>query len=174
MAIRMTYMKEGMPNNMGDTDNPQDDGNQPMGTPYEKDVVAWAEEQVALLRAGRLASIDIEHIAEEIEDVGKNQAREMVSRMAVLIAHLLKWKFQPERRSKSWTSTIRTQRTEAMYLLDEAPSLRRRFDDPKWLNVVWTKARNQAESETGMDFDAFPETCPWPMNVVLETGFLPD
>ncbi len=62
-----------------------------MGTSYEKDVVAWANEQAALLRAGKFSALDIEHIAEEIEDVGKSQQRERGNRMAVLLAHLLKW-----------------------------------------------------------------------------------
>ncbi|WP_244817279.1 DUF29 domain-containing protein [Caballeronia sp. Lep1P3] len=145
-----------------------------MGTPYEKDVVAWANEQAALLRAGKLSAIDIEHIAEEIEDVGKSQLRELGSRISVLLAHLLKWQYQPERRSKSWSSTIRTQRKDANYLLGEAPSLRRRFDESKWLDVVWSKARTLAESETGIDFDDFPEICPWPIGCVLEEGFLPE
>ncbi|SAL77304.1 hypothetical protein AWB71_05433 [Caballeronia peredens] len=160
--------------NIGDTGNQHEDGNQPMGTPYEKDVVAWAEEQAALLRAGKLASIDIEHIAEEIEDVGKTESRELRSRLAVLLAHLLKWQVQPERRSRSWTNTIRTQRREALYVLEEAPSLRRRFDEAKWLDLVWSKARTQVEAETGIDFDTFPEVCPWPMTSVLDEGFLPD
>ncbi|MFM0050350.1 DUF29 domain-containing protein, partial [Caballeronia grimmiae] len=81
-----------------------------MGTPYDKDVVAWAREQAALLRAGKLSAIDIEHVAEEIEDVGKSEQREFASRMSVLLAHLLKWKFQPDRRGNSWRNTIRTQR----------------------------------------------------------------
>jgi hypothetical protein len=62
-----------------------------MGTLYEKDVVAWASEQAALLRAGQFSAIDVEHIAQEIEDVGKSEKRELASRMAVLLAHLLKW-----------------------------------------------------------------------------------
>ena len=72
-----------------------------MGTPYEKDVVAWAMEQAALLRAGNLSALDIEHIAEEIEDVGKSEKRELASRMAVLLSHLLKWQHQPGRRGSS-------------------------------------------------------------------------
>lgn len=159
---------------MIDTGSPEENGSEPMGTPYDKDVVAWAEEQVALLRAGRLSAIDIEHIAEEIEDVGKSQLRELGSRVSVLLAHLLKWRHQPERRGKSWMNTIRTQRTEALYLLSEAPSLRRRFEEARWLDLVWMKARNLAETETGIDFDSFPETCPWPMTSVLEEGFLPE
>jgi hypothetical protein len=97
-----------------------------------------------------------------------------VSRLAVLLAHLLKWQFQPGRRSKSWSITIRTQRKEVKYLLQDAPSMRRRFDDDEWGDRVWSKARSQAEAETGIDFDLFPEVCPWPMATVLEEDFLPD
>lgn len=82
-----------------------------MGTSYDKDVVAWAAEQAALLRAGKLSDIDIEHIAEEIEDVGKSEQRELASRMAVLLAHLLRWQYQPERRGSSWKTTLRLQRS---------------------------------------------------------------
>jgi hypothetical protein len=86
-----------------------------MGTSYEKDVVAWAKEQAALLRAGKLSAIDVEHIAEEIEDVGKSEQRELVNRMAVLLAHLLKWQFQPDRRGASWMRTIDAQRADIAY-----------------------------------------------------------
>lgn len=64
---------------------------------YDTDIVAWAQEQARLLRAGRFDALDIEHIAEEIEDVGKSEQRELENRMAVLLAHLLKWQHQPDR-----------------------------------------------------------------------------
>lgn len=143
-----------------------------MGTSYEKDVVAWANEQAALLRAGKLSAIDVEHIAEEIEDVGKSEQRELASRMTVLLSHLLKWKYQPERRSKSWTRTIAVQRKDVAYVLDEAPSLRGKFSDTAWLELVWEKAVVAAANETGMD--TFPDTCPWTMVQVLDPEFLPD
>ncbi len=92
-----------------------------MGTDYEQDVVAWANEQALLLRAGNLSAIDIEHIAEEIEDVGKSEQRELISRMTVLLAHLLKWQYQPALRGKSWVRTISLQRKEMGYVLSEAP-----------------------------------------------------
>ena len=117
-----------------------------MGTRYEQDVVAWANEQAALLRAGKLTAIDVQHIAEEIEDVGKSEQRELASRMSVLLAHLLKWKFQPSRRSKSWQFTIRTQRKEVAYVLDEAPSLRGKFSDSplaRYRLVEGTQRRKQ-------------------------------
>lgn len=70
---------------------------------YEQDVAAWAEQQAALIRAGQFERLDLVHIAEEIEDVGKSEQRELANRMAVLLAHLLKWQFQPERQSCPWS-----------------------------------------------------------------------
>jgi hypothetical protein len=145
-----------------------------MGTRYEQDVVAWANEQAALLRAGKLTAIDVQHIADEIEDVGKSEQRELASRMSVLLAHLLKWQFQPSRRSKSWEFTIRTQRKEVAYVLDEAPSLRGKFSDAAWLDIVWSKARSAASNETGLDLDAFPEVLPWAVDDVLSQEFHPE
>lgn len=144
-----------------------------MGTNYETDVVAWANEQAGFVRSGRFDQLDLEHIAEEIEDVGKNEQRELASRMAVLLAHLLKWEHQPARRSKSWQYTLTTQRKEVAYVISEAPSLRTKFSDERWLDIVWSKAKSQAESETGLDIDTFPEVCPWPISDVLSEDWLP-
>jgi len=66
---------------------------------YENDIIAWANEQAFLLRSGNFSTLDIQHIAEEIEDVGKSEQREIANRMAVLIAHLLKWQYQIECKS---------------------------------------------------------------------------
>ncbi len=77
---------------------------------YDRDVILWSQEQARLLRAGRFAELDIEHLADEIEDVGKSEKRELVSRMAVLLAHLIKWSRQPESRTKGWRATISHQR----------------------------------------------------------------
>jgi hypothetical protein len=167
-------MNEAMPNNMGDTDNPKDDGNQPMGTPYEKDVVAWAWEQAALLRAGELASIDIEHIAEEIEDVGKSEQREFASRMSVLLAHLLKWQVQPERRGNSWSNIIRTQRAAIGRRLRKTPSLRPMITEADWIADMWGDACEQAANEMQIGVTALPHDCPWTMKQVLEEEFFPE
>jgi Domain of unknown function DUF29 len=142
-----------------------------MGTPYEKDVVAWASEQAALLRAGKFSAIDIEHIAEEIEDVGKSEKRELASRMAVLLAHLLKWQHQPDRRGSSWTRTIKVQRRGIVEALDETPSLRGSLSDVRWLRRAWDDAVAKAIDETGLD--NFPEDCPWSMDQVLQPEFFP-
>ena len=70
---------------------PRSAGMRPTATRYDKDVLVWSQEQARLLRAGRFDELDIEHVADEIEDVGKSEKRELANRMAVLLAHLLKW-----------------------------------------------------------------------------------
>jgi len=143
-----------------------------MGTPYEKDVVAWAMEQAALLRAGNLSALDIEHIAEEIEDVGKSEKRELASRMAVLLSHLLKWQHQPGRRGSSWTRTLKEQRKAIASAMRQTPSLKASLSDADWLAGVWADAVTKAVDETGLD--SFPEECPWSMVQVLSAEFFPE
>jgi hypothetical protein len=143
-----------------------------VGTAYETDIVAWANEQASLLRGGDWSQVDIENVAEEILDVGKSEQRELSSRMAVLLAHLLKWHFQPERQSGSWRATIRAQRKEIVLALKETPSLNTRLYNDEWLDVVWAKALAQAIKETGLE--AFPENCQWEVKDILSEEWLPD
>src|SRR5713226_7348754 len=92
---------------------------------YDEDFVVWAIETARLLRARRFDEIDVEHAAEEIEDMAKRDKRELLSRLRVLIKHLLKWQHQADHRSGSWESTIITQRAELEHLFEQSPSLRR-------------------------------------------------
>lgn len=142
-----------------------------MNVKYEQDIVAWANQQAAFIRTGRLDQLDLKHIADEIEDVGKSEQRELASRMAVLLAHLLKWQYQPERRGTSWRLTIRAQRKEIALALKETPSLKTRLADAEWLDVVWSHAVAKAVTETGLD--GMPESCCWDMSDVLAEDWLP-
>jgi hypothetical protein len=142
-----------------------------MGIAYEQDIVAWANEQAALVRAGRFDLLDLEHIAEEIEDVGKSEQRELESRMAVLLAHLLKWQFQPQRRSTSWQRTIKEQRRRVVVRLRETPSLKNSLANEGWLISTWAEAVSIAVEETGLE--DFPEFLPWKISDVLQEGGLP-
>lgn len=144
-----------------------------MNTRYETDVVAWASEQAALIRAGRFDQLDLEHIAEEIEDVGKSEQRELASRMAVLLMHLMKWQFQPQKRSMSWTLTIKEQRRLSVRRIAKTPSLASMLVDPEWIDDIWVDAKALAEKETGIDQGTLPEVCPWAMADVLAEGWLP-
>jgi hypothetical protein len=139
---------------------------------YEHDINAWANEQARLLRAGRFDLLDVEHIAGEIEDVGKNEQRELASYMVVLLAHLLKWQHQSERRGASWEKTITAQRKEISYALEESPSLVPKLQEPRWLDMVWARAIAQAVNET--ELDCFPGECPWAIqDEVLNATWLP-
>ena len=143
-----------------------------MGTRYEQDVVAWAREQAALLREGKFSAIDVEHIAEEIEDVGKSEQRELSRRMDELLAHLLKWQYQPGRRGSSGQRTIREQRRAVGVALQKTPSLRNSLSDEGWLTGTWADAVSKAVEETGLD--VFPEDLPWSTEQLLSTEFYPE
>ncbi|GKW29500.1 DUF29 domain-containing protein [Pectobacterium brasiliense] len=141
-------------------------------TRYETDVVAWANEQAELLRSGKFSEIDCENIAEEIADVGKSEQRELASRMAVLIAHLLKWKYQPERRGSSWEKTVKAQRKDVAYALKESPSLKNKLNDPDWYDVIWSKAVAIATDETQLE--NLPDEQIWTVEEVLYAEFWPN
>src|SRR5580698_10796819 len=91
---------------------------------HETDFYAWTQQQAALLRGGRESDADLERIAEEIESMGRTEKRELVSRLSVLLLHLLKWRFQPEKRGPSWEASIRVQRNRLADHLDDNPSLK--------------------------------------------------
>ena len=141
---------------------------------YESDIIAWAQEQVRLLKAGQFDALDIEHIADEIEDVGKSEQRELESRMAVLLSHLLKWSVQPQRRGSSWIATIRTLREGIDRRIKKTPSLKRSLSDEDWWADAWDDARTKASDETLIPFDRLPKTCPWTVEQVLHDEFFPD
>jgi hypothetical protein len=138
---------------------------------YESDIIAWAQQQSQLLHSQQFDLLDIEHIIEELEDVGKSEQRELAHRMVVLIAHLLKWQFQPERRGRSWQLTIRHQRRTIQLHLKQVPSLKTKLSDSEWLEMVWGDAVYQAMQETGLE--DFPEFCTWSVSDILSDTWLP-
>ncbi|MGB0563973.1 MAG: DUF29 domain-containing protein [Spirulinaceae cyanobacterium] len=138
---------------------------------YDQDFYAWITRNVELLRVGRLTEIDCEHIAEELESMGKRDLRHLRSRLQVLILHLLKWRYQPERQGKSWLATIDHQRDEIEALLLDSPSLRGRLTEN--LASVYTKAVRDAGRETGLVPATFPAACPFDIQDILAEGFLP-
>ena len=142
------------------------------GTLYETDFYAWANEQARLLRAGKLSAVDIEHIAEEIESMGKTEKRELANRLAVLLLHLLKWEFQPVRRGFSWEATIRVQRRDLAVHLRDNPSLK--AITSAVIDQAYGNAVIQAADETGLPETTFPAECPWSFDQILEPSFWPD
>lgn len=118
---------------------------------YDVDFFEWTAHNAELLRAGRFGEADITHIAEEIEDMGKSQRKELGSRLRVLVVHLLKWKFQPENRSPGWEQTIDLQRAEI-------ETLRR----------VYPRAVRWAAKESRLPQSRFPDTCPFTLQQILD------
>ena len=126
---------------------------------YDRDFYAWANEQAGLLRAGNLSRADIGNIAEEIETLGRSEKRELVSRLTALLQHLLKWRFQPERRGRSWELSVANARDDLTDHLGDNPSLKTML--PKAMATRYRRARRGAELETGLPGNTFPVECPW-------------
>lgn len=139
---------------------------------YESDFYAWTIRSAQLLREGKFSEVDIEHVAEEIESMGKSEKRELINRLAVLIAHLLKWQFQQERRSNSWKYTIEEQRDEVLELIEESPSLK--YEIQEKLERAYRKAILWAATEMGVNKSMFPKQCPFSTENTLNKDFYPD
>jgi hypothetical protein len=143
-----------------------------MPTSYQTDVSAWANEQAMFLRSGNLTALDVGHLAEEMEAMSAKEKRELRNRLAVLLMHLLKWQFQPSRRSDSWTTTMFEQRLNIHDIIEDSPSLsgvlEERFDGAYHL------AANQAAKETGLSVHIFPKACPYALADVLSDDWLPN
>lgn len=139
---------------------------------YECDLYVWAQTNAQLLREGRLSEIDVEHIAEELEDVGKSERRALASHIRNLVMHLLKWQFQSRLRSVSWELSIRNARREIQLILEDSPSLVQRF--PDLLAREYSVARTNAIVETGLQEATFPEHCFYTPEQVQDQHFWPD
>jgi Domain of unknown function DUF29 len=138
---------------------------------YETDFAEWIETTAHLLRAKRFGELDVEHLIEEIESLGKRDKRELRSRLIKLLSHLLKRADQPEKRSISWRSTIKEQRRQILLILQDSPSLKGFFQEI--LEDCYIEARTEAAEETGLAIAAFPEQCPFSETDILTQDWLP-
>lgn len=133
---------------------------------YDQDFYAWTQQQAELLRSGKLEGLDIENLVEEIESLGKQQRQELRNRLGVLLGHLLKWRYQPEARSRSWTGTIREQRQEIKRHLKENPSLKPYLLEA--IEIGYEKGLALLERETLVDLSQVPPTCPFSEAEIFE------
>jgi hypothetical protein len=139
---------------------------------YERDFYAWTNEQAALLREGRVAQADLANIAEEIESMGRSEKRELVSRLTMLLLHLLKWQVQPGLRGTSWRATIQVQRISLESHLADNPSLKSVLTAA--IAQAYRIARIEAEKETGLSAGNFPALQPWNFDQMMSEDFWPD
>lgn len=142
-----------------------------MNTLYEADFYAWTQEQAKLLRAHQWELVDVENLIEEIETLGRQERRELVNRLAVLLGHLLKWQYQPELQGSSWQATIREQRRKIKRLIEQNPSLSSYLEEA--LQEGYEDGLDLAVRETHLPYETFPEACPYPLEQALNDEFLP-
>lgn len=139
---------------------------------YRTDFYAWTKTQAALLQAEEFENLDLPNLIEELEAMGTSQRNEVISRLKVLLMHLLKWQFQADHRSRSWRNTINVQRWDLEAVLEDNPSLRREL--PECIAKAYPRARREAIQETGLLRSPWPDTCPWTIEQILDETWLPE
>lgn len=144
---------------------PRPRGGRMAASAYDRDFYGWTLDQAGALRAGRMQDLDLDHLAEEIEDLGKEQFNKLESALRVVLMHLLKWDLQPERRSRSWAISVDRHRLDYADVLGDNPGLKPRRREA--LERAYRKARLEAADETGLALSAFPSICPYSLDEIL-------
>lgn len=139
---------------------------------YDHDFYAWTTKQAGLLRAGKLSEADHEHIAEEIENLGLREKRELISHLTVLLRHLLKWEFQLVHRGASWRLSIANTRDALTDHMADNPSLQSMLE--AGIDTAYRRARRDAALETGLAESTFPASCPWSFGQMVAEDFWPE
>lgn len=138
---------------------------------HDDDFYTWTYTQAGLLREGRFTELDTAHLIEELEAMGARERRELVNRLAVLLAHLLKWTHQPDRRGNSWRRTIQVQRSDVADVLDDNPGLRPELK--RIFDKAYVKAKLLAANETGIDERAFPADPSFSVDQAMSPDYWP-
>jgi hypothetical protein len=144
-----------------------------MTTPdYDTDFYAWTQAQTQALQVKDCPVLDVAHRAEVIETLGMNEKRTMSRQLQRLLAHLLKWRYQPSHRTPSWRRTIRQARDAIADVMEGSHSLH--IHPAQRVPLTYRRARRDAADDTGLPLARFPEACPWPVEQVLDEDFWPE
>ncbi len=141
-------------------------------TLYDQDFNLWTQEHILLLKQSRFSELDTTHLIEELEDMAKSNKRELVNRFIILVAHLLKWQYQPEMRGKRGSSSINEQRIQLDYLLSDMPSLKTYLTEA--IEKSYGRAVKLARNDTKLPATTFPAACLYEPNQLLDEDFYPD
>ncbi|MBD1898117.1 MULTISPECIES: DUF29 domain-containing protein [unclassified Coleofasciculus] len=139
---------------------------------YETDYLKWIQTTVEKLRVGDYPNIEWENLIEEIEDMGRSERRSLKSNLIIVLTHLLKWQFQPEKRSGSWKGSIVEHRRRIREALKDSPSLKPYLEEV--FAESYADAVEQASAETELLLEIFPQLCPYTSTEVLDSNFLPE
>lgn len=143
-----------------------------MNDTYSTDFNVWVNQTVKLLQEKCWQQIDVERLIEEMQDLGKSEQRAIASQLTRLLMHLLKWQYQPQRRSDSWLDSITDARTQIELAIVDSPSLK--HYPAAQLKESYNRARRQAAKQTGIQISEFPEECPYTLESVLDEDWLPE
>jgi hypothetical protein len=142
-----------------------------MSKTYLVDFNSWIDQTVRLLQQRRWHEVDVERLIEEVEDLGKSERRGIASQLTRVLLHLLKWQYQPQRRSDSWLDSITDARTQIELAIEDSPSLK---NYPlEQLKESYQRARRQASKQTSIEISVFPEECPYLIEQILDENWLP-
>ena len=139
---------------------------------YEEDFYGWTMQNVQFLKQRNYQEADIEHIIEELEEMGTSNENQLINRLAVLIAHLLKWQFQPDFRGRSWEGTIEEQRRKIERIIKKNPSLKPKI--PEAIEEGFADSKAIIKKETPIDLKILPENCPYTFDQIMDNEFYPD
>ncbi len=138
---------------------------------YEQDFDLWLQTNINLLKEGKFTELDLENLLEELESMGRSDKNALKSNLRVLLMHLLKYKYQPKKRTNSWNYTIIEHRIRLEDTFKTSPSLYRFFEEI--FNESYQNARKLAAAETGLSIAIFPPESPFTVEEVLNPDFLP-
>ncbi len=141
-------------------------------TLYEQDFHSWTQQHIAFLKEAKFAEIDVDNLIDELESMAKTDRRELVNRLIILIAHLLKWQYQPAMRSKGWQSSIIEQRAQIDFLLDDVPSLKSYLQEA--ISKAHPRAVKVAAKETRLASASFPSQCDYAIEQLLDENYYPE
>ena len=139
---------------------------------YNYDYHLWLQETSRLLKAKDFANLDWENLIEEIESLGRSEQNKLISSLRLIYQHLLKWQYQPSKRSKSWSDTIGRERDNVSYYIEDTPSLKNLLQDTIALTKAYQRGRRDAMRETGII--NLPQNCPYSIEKTLDHNFLPN
>jgi hypothetical protein len=139
---------------------------------YETDFFGWTVEQSKLLKEGDFTHLDITNLVEEVESLGKQQRQELEDRLGVLLGHLLKWDYQPEKRSKTWQATIREQRRSIQRLIRQNPSLKPYLEEA--VLYGYESGLDLVVRETPLDYPDLPTNCIYTVEQLVDLDFPSD
>lgn len=133
---------------------------------YADDYAAWLQHQINLMRAGRWAELDQEHLIDEVEDLGRSEFNAFASAIEIVLVHMLKWDHQPERRTSSWIASIVEHRRRIVRLLQQNPSYKSRIAEA--IDVAYDTAQAKASVETNLPLVTFPDENPYDWEAITQ------